>query len=92
MTTTHAPEQAPSATAAPFTPPSTASAPAAFDTATALRQVGELVTLLTCALSYADSYDLDAPYHARNLMGCAFDNAERLHAALMAVTNEAVPA
>jgi hypothetical protein len=71
---------------------SPASTPLPFDTATALRQVGELVTLLTCALAYAESYDLDAPYHARNLMGSAFDNAERLHAALMAVTNEAVPA
>jgi hypothetical protein len=71
---------------------SPASAPLPFDTATALRQVDELVTLLTCALSYADSYDLDAPGHARNLMACAFDNAERLHAALMAVTNEVVPA
>lgn len=91
MTTTHtATEQATSTTAAPFTLPSPASA--SFDTATALRQVGELVTLLTCALSYADSYDLDAPYHARNLLGCAFDNAERLHAALMAVTNDVVPA
>lgn len=71
---------------------SPASSPLPFDTAAALRQVGELVTLLTCALSYADSYDLEAPYHARNLMGCAFDSAERLHAALMAVTNEVVPA